>query len=189
MVALAIASVMVFTSCHTEKTEYLDPDAPSGGSNNEKQELEVLVEAEISGTMTKAVSLDINYTDFQGVSGHVVLNNNFDGKKLTFNTEGKMEKKGEEFAICINATKADYTAYFEEKSPYNATCRVIVKHNGREIENRLSVIENPPYDNVPMIQMGIDVAKRFCEAINERFQGKMLYIRLNDKNEVEWVKK
>ncbi len=170
MVALAIASVMVFTSCHTEKTEYLDPDAPSGGSDDSKQELDIEIDASISGAMTKGVSMTIKYTDFDGKSDEVVLNKDFAGQsplslKLPFHAEGK----GKEFAISVTTTKADITAYKTEKAPWNAICIINVKHNGKEdFQHSVKVTENPIslFIYIFFISVFISVLSRFFSVLS-----------------------
>lgn len=190
MIALAIASVMIFSSCHKEKIEYLDPDAPSGSQNDDtKQELDIDVDVEFSGAMTKAVSLTIKYIDDKGKTEEVVLNKDFDGKEpLSFKRQFHVEGKGKALGLSIIPTKKDFKEYLNEKAPWTAKCNVIVKHNGKEdTRHSMGATVDPYNDTYPLYDIYSDSPKIFCNAINLAFNGEMKYIKINDNNEVVWA--
>lgn len=189
MIALAIASVMMFSSCHKEETTYLDPNSPTNGIDIDKMELEVVVDAEISGAMTKAVSMDITYINFKGESGHAVLNKDFSGQDLTFNTSSKTIGKGKKFGLCVKTTIADYNIYKSESAPWNAMYRAIVKINGEEVKTiSLGTLNMETKEGMLLFDWGFNWPQRFCSDVNDQFNGEMIYLKVQDNGEVAWGK-
>lgn len=189
MIAIAIASVMMITSCHKEEITYIDPDAPHGGStpDPDKMEIEVEVSAELSGVMTKAVSMSIAYVNFKGQSGETVLNKDFNGQNLTFNTKSNTVGKGEKFGLCIKTTLADREVYASLTAPWVAMYRAQVKVNGEVKENiTLGYSQNESMAGIKLNESIYDYPAMFRNKVKAQFNDRMIYLKIQENGEVAW---
>lgn len=193
MIAIAIASVMMFSSCSKEeKTELIDPDKPT---NTGKQELEVEVNAVITGAMTKALSIKIEYIDFgKDKSEVVVLNENYDGKNCSFNKKFSAEGKGKKFGILVSSTIAsDYNTFKSEPAPWNAEYTITVKHNGVVDDAVSRVHDQKVSESNPSITLFdshlINWPHLFAHEQTVSFGGQMDYVMINEDNDVVWTRK
>ena len=170
MIALAIASVMVFSSC-SKDDDPVKPEDPT----EEKSNFEVEVNAAISGAMAKALELTINYIDFEGNKQEVVLNKDFSGAEpMSFKETFKTNEEGKKFGIRITARNADFNTYKDVPAPWVASYSVVGKVNGKE--TRVDFIdEKSQSDSQTLFSYDIDWPHRVATGINNMYLG-MRYV-------------
>lgn len=127
MIALAIASAMTLSSCHKESTEIVDP---TGGEH----EVEATIHAEVTGAFTKALSIEVEYKDFNGDMHTEIVNGNFDGKNAKFNTIIKTKADGneKEATVTFRTNFNNSDSYKSEVSPWGMLCSVKAKLGSTE---------------------------------------------------------
>lgn len=126
MIALAIASVMSFSSCSKEeKTEIVDPLAG-------KHKVEATIHAEITGALTKAVAIEVEYKDFDGKVHKEVVNGKFDGQNATFDASFETIAQGDdkEAYIYFKGITGDTENYKTAVSPWGVKCSAVAKLDG-----------------------------------------------------------
>lgn len=148
MIALAIASVMSFSSCSKEeKTEIVDPLAG-------KHEIEVTLHAEVTGSFTKAVAIEVEYTDFDGKAHKEVVNSKFDGQNAVFNTSFKTIANGvdeKEATIHFKGINGDIENYKSETSPWGIKCSAIAKLDGN-VKAEFNYERSETKSNQPLVK-------------------------------------
>lgn len=127
MIAMAIASVLAFSSCHSESTDIVDPLAG-------KHEVEATIHAEVSGAFTKAVAIEVEYKDFKGETHKEVVNGNFDGKDAVFDKTIRTVLDGteSEAAIRFRGIKGNADNYKTAVSPWGIKCTAVAKLDGNQ---------------------------------------------------------
>ena len=131
MIAAAVAFVMAFTNCNKEEEhELVDP-------LEGKHMVEATIHAEVSGAFTKALAIELNYTDFEGNAETVLVNGNYDGTNTVFDKTiwTKVDDKEKEATVRIKTTLGDIDTYKAEVAPWALKCNVVVKRDGNVIQN------------------------------------------------------
>ena len=146
-VVAMMALVMSFTSCNKhEETEIVDPLAGN-------HVVEATIHAEVSGAFTKAIAIEVDYTNFDGQSETVLVNGSFDGTNTVFDRTIKtiVKDKETEAKVRFKANLGKAETYMAEKAPWAIKCNVVAKLDGRiidrfdydKIETNVKTIENP----------------------------------------------
>lgn len=189
MIALAITSMMVFTGCHKESVEIIDP---MEGVQDGNHDLEIEIDAALEGSYTKAVSLTIKYVDFNSDKEEVVvLNKDFDGQNTSFKKKFRTTKKGEVMGICVTPTTVAFEDYKDLPTPWLGKCHITVKDNGRELDetNVLSLTDNEPAEHkftfFGQEASYLDFIKAFRSHFSLNFGGEMIYFKISDKNGIQ----
>lgn len=178
MIALALASVMMFSSC-SKDDDPVKPEEPT--PEEEKANFEVELNAEISGAMIKALELTIEYIDFgKDKSEVVVLNKDFSGANLTFNQTFKTNDESKKFGIRLSARTTKMDTYKDEPAPWLAAYTVVGKVNGKA-KTIDFIYEEPKSDTQTLFSYNIDWPHRVANGINNTYMG-MRYIVV-DKEE------
>lgn len=131
MIAAAVAFVMAFTNCNKEdEHELVDP---LEGNHM----VEATIHAEVSGAFTKALAIELNYTDFEGNAETVLVNGNYDGANTVFDKTiwTKVDDKEKEATVRIKTMLGDIDTYKAEVAPWALKCNVVVKRDGNVVQN------------------------------------------------------
>lgn len=178
MIALALASVMMFSSC-SKDDDPVKPEEPT--PEEEKANFEVELNAEISGAMTKALELTIEYIDFNGKKQEVVLNKDFSGAEpMSFKETFKTNDESKKFGIRLSARTPKTDTYRDEPAPWLAAYTVVGKVNGKA-KTIDFIYEEPKSDTQTLFSYNIDWPHRVANGINNTYMG-MRYIVV-DKEE------
>lgn len=127
MMAIAIASVMAFSSCKEESTEIVDPLAG-------KHVVEAVIHAEVTGAFTKAIAIEVEYKDFNGKTHTEIVNGKYDGQNATFDASFNTEINGKESEATIHfkGILTDAENYKSEVSPWGIKCSAVATLDGRK---------------------------------------------------------
>lgn len=143
-------------------------------------EVEATIHAEVAGAMTKALSIMVTYTDFDGERHSEMVNGSYDGKNACFEKIIKTSVKDNVVNADINfetSVSTDFNSYKDEKAPWKAVCFIVVKADGR-IVNEFEESEIETHEGMTLVDSMVgNWAMKYSQLIYNYFNGKKYIIK------------